>query len=76
MMIGMRFTHCECHLFLDPLITDGNSRNDLQTSCAWSANKRMRELAVEEMRRLVAKYPDGFEGYSPDTTEVAECSSK
>ncbi|KAJ9633734.1 hypothetical protein H2204_006731 [Knufia peltigerae] len=38
-------------------------RVDLETSVAWPANKRMRQLAMEEMKRLVDKYPDGFEGW-------------
>src|SRR5262249_10328459 len=38
-------------------------RVDLEVSCGWPANKRMRQLAMEEMRRLIAKYPDGIEGY-------------
>lgn len=31
-------------------------RNDLQTSIGWSANKRMRELAIEKMISLTAKF--------------------
>jgi len=39
-------------------------RVDLEVSCGWSANKRMRQLAMEEMRRLIEKYPDGLESLS------------
>ncbi|KAM7207785.1 Fructosamine kinase domain containing protein [Naviculisporaceae sp. PSN 640] len=38
-------------------------RSDLAVSILWPANKKMRELAIEEMRRLVSKYEDGYEGY-------------
>ncbi|KAF2683552.1 hypothetical protein K458DRAFT_487708 [Lentithecium fluviatile CBS 122367] len=38
-------------------------RNDLLTSITCPANKKMRQLATEEMRRLVVKSPDGYEGY-------------
>ena len=38
-------------------------RVDLEVSCGWPANKRMRQLAMEEMRRLVEKYPLGFEAW-------------
>lgn len=46
-------------------------RVDLDVSCAWSANKRMRLLAIEEMQRLVDKYPDGFEGWQAQRAAVA-----
>ncbi|KAF4970429.1 hypothetical protein FSARC_2549 [Fusarium sarcochroum] len=39
------------------------TRNDLSTSICWPGNKRMRDLAIVEMRRLVEKYQDGYEGY-------------
>ncbi|KAK3900156.1 Fructosamine kinase-domain-containing protein, partial [Staphylotrichum tortipilum] len=32
-------------------------------SICWPANKKIRELAKEEMRRLVGIYGDGYEGY-------------
>ena len=38
-------------------------RCDLEVSCGWPANKRMRQLAMEEMQKLIDKYPDGFEGW-------------
>lgn len=38
-------------------------RVDLEVSVAWPANKRMRVLAIEEMQRLLKKYPDGFAGW-------------
>ncbi|KAK3313123.1 Fructosamine kinase-domain-containing protein [Apodospora peruviana] len=39
-------------------------RNDLSTSIGWTANgKVLRELAIKEMRRLVEKYGEGYEGY-------------
>lgn len=38
-------------------------RVDLEVSIGWPANKRMRTLAMEEMRKLITKYPDGFEGW-------------
>ena len=38
-------------------------RVDLETSCAWPANKRTRELAMAEMQRLIEKYPEGFDGW-------------
>jgi hypothetical protein len=38
-------------------------RVDLEVSCGWPANKRMRQLAMEEMKRLIEKYPRGFEGW-------------
>lgn len=38
-------------------------RVDLEVSCGWPANKRMRLLAMEEMQKLLEKYPDGFEGW-------------
>ncbi|KAF5010442.1 hypothetical protein FDECE_3411 [Fusarium decemcellulare] len=38
-------------------------RNDLSTSICWPGNKRMRDLAIVEMKRLVDKYQDGYEGY-------------
>ncbi|KAF9773962.1 hypothetical protein IL306_008099 [Fusarium sp. DS 682] len=41
-------------------------RNDLSTSICWPGNKRMRDLAIVEMRRLVEKYPDGYEGYEKE----------
>jgi hypothetical protein len=51
-------------------ITDFDDRNalyalrvDLEVSCGWPANKRMRQLAMEEMKRLVEKYPGGFESW-------------
>ena len=37
---------------------------DLTVSVGWSANKRLRHLAIEEMKRLIAKYPDGFQDYN------------
>ncbi|KAF7558713.1 hypothetical protein G7046_g5443 [Stylonectria norvegica] len=40
------------------------ARNDLNTSICWHKNKRMRQLAIEEFRRLVALYHDGYEGYA------------
>lgn len=39
-------------------------RVDLEVSCGWPANKRMRHLAMDEMRRLIAKYPDGINSNS------------
>ncbi|KAK8850974.1 Fructosamine kinase-domain-containing protein [Apiospora arundinis] len=39
------------------------ARNDLAVSTCWPANKRMRTLALDEFRRLVEKYADGYEGY-------------
>ncbi|KAM7212467.1 Fructosamine kinase domain containing protein [Rhypophila decipiens] len=36
---------------------------DLAVSVLWPENKDMRELAIQEMKRLVAKYGDGYEGY-------------
>ncbi|KIW90859.1 uncharacterized protein Z519_08642 [Cladophialophora bantiana CBS 173.52] len=41
-------------------------RVDLEVSCGWPANKRMRQLAMQEMRRLVEKYPAGFEGWQEE----------
>ncbi len=38
-------------------------RVDLEVSCGWPANKRMRLLAMEEMQKLIDKYPDGYEGW-------------
>lgn len=38
-------------------------RNNITVSAQWHANKSTRKLAIEEMRRLVAKYPDGIEGF-------------
>ncbi|KAK4213975.1 Fructosamine kinase-domain-containing protein [Rhypophila decipiens] len=38
-------------------------RSDLAVSVLWPENKDMRELAIQEMQRLVAKYGDGYEGY-------------
>lgn len=38
-------------------------RVDLEVSCGWAANKRMRRLAMEEMQKLIDKYPDGYEGW-------------
>ncbi|KAK4113313.1 hypothetical protein N656DRAFT_778078 [Canariomyces notabilis] len=35
-------------------------RSDLAVSILWPANKNMRELALNEMRRLVAKYGEGY----------------
>jgi len=32
-------------------------------SCCWKQTKITRQLAIEGMRRLVAKFPDGYEGY-------------
>ncbi|KAH6632539.1 hypothetical protein F5144DRAFT_574412 [Chaetomium tenue] len=46
-------------------------RNDLSTSICWPANKRMRELAKEEMRRLVAKHGEGYEGYLASKLEAS-----
>jgi len=45
-------------------------RNDLQTSIGWSANKRMRELAIEKMRSLTAKFPDGLDNYKPEVSSL------
>ncbi|KAM7190689.1 Fructosamine kinase domain containing protein [Rhypophila sp. PSN 637] len=50
-------------------------RSDLAVSVLWSENKDMRELAIQEMKRLVAKYGDGYEGYiaaqgKPDVVEA------
>jgi protein-ribulosamine 3-kinase len=39
-------------------------RADLEVSCGWPANKRMRQLAMEEMRRLISKCPTGLDGYN------------
>jgi protein-ribulosamine 3-kinase len=39
-------------------------RVDLEVSCGWPANKRMRQLAMEEMRKLIEKHPKGLEGFS------------
>ncbi|KAF2747653.1 hypothetical protein M011DRAFT_50157 [Sporormia fimetaria CBS 119925] len=36
-------------------------RNDIQVSCTWKENKETRKLAIESMRRLVAKFPNGYE---------------
>jgi protein-ribulosamine 3-kinase len=48
-------------------------RVDLEVSCGWPANKRMRLLAMEEMQKLIDKYPDGFEGWqATQTTSVSE----
>ncbi|OAP62862.1 hypothetical protein AYL99_02089 [Fonsecaea erecta] len=41
-------------------------RVDLEVSCGWPSNKRMRQLAVDEMRRLVDKYPGGFEAWEEE----------
>ncbi|EXJ63336.1 uncharacterized protein A1O5_11657 [Cladophialophora psammophila CBS 110553] len=41
-------------------------RVDLEVSCGWPANKRMRQLAMQEMKRLVEKYPAGFEGWQEE----------
>lgn len=38
-------------------------RSDLAVSVLWSANKAIRELAIEGMRRLVAEYGEGYDGY-------------
>lgn len=35
-------------------------RNDLDASCSWPKNKRMRELAMQQMKRLLEKYPTGY----------------
>jgi protein-ribulosamine 3-kinase len=43
-------------------------RVDLEVSCGWVANKRMRELAMEEMKRLIEKYPRGFEDWEEQQT--------
>ncbi|KAK3392838.1 Fructosamine kinase-domain-containing protein [Podospora didyma] len=48
-------------------------RNDLSTSICWPANKMTRELAKQEMRRLAAKYGDGYEGYI-GSKEIANAS--
>ena len=38
-------------------------RTDLEVSCGWSANKNMRKLAMEEMKKLIEKFPKGLEDY-------------
>ncbi|KAI4701062.1 hypothetical protein J4E89_010758 [Alternaria sp. Ai002NY15] len=38
-------------------------RNNLVVSCCWKQNKSTRQLAIEGMRSLVTKFPDGYEGY-------------
>ena len=38
-------------------------RVDLEVSCGWPANKRMRLLAMNEMKRLLEKHPHGLDGY-------------
>lgn len=49
-------------------------RVDLETSCAWPANKRMRLVAMEEMQKLIDKFPDGFEGWQAQKT-LSACGS-
>ncbi|KIW33516.1 hypothetical protein, variant 1 [Cladophialophora immunda] len=44
-------------------------RVDLEVSCGWPENKRMRQLAIEEMRRLVGKYPGGYEAWEKEEVE-------
>ena len=38
-------------------------RVDLEVSCGWSTDMKLRQLAMDEMRRLIHKYPRGFEGW-------------
>ena len=38
-------------------------RVDLEVSCGWPANKRMRQAAMSEMKRLVEKFPEGLGGW-------------
>ncbi|KAI9644446.1 hypothetical protein NHQ30_006467 [Ciborinia camelliae] len=38
-------------------------RNNITVSAQWPTNKNTRQLAIEGMRRLVAKYPNGIEDF-------------
>ena len=44
------------------LLTGLYSRFDLTSSGCYLNNMRFRELAIEDMRYLVGKYPNGYEG--------------
>ncbi|KAF2759864.1 hypothetical protein EJ05DRAFT_484762 [Pseudovirgaria hyperparasitica] len=46
-------------------------KNDLLVSCCWKNTKSTRQLAINEMRRLVTKYPDGYEGYVASNSQPA-----
>jgi protein-ribulosamine 3-kinase len=46
-------------------------RVDLEVSVGWPANKRMRVLAIDEMKRLVEKYPGGFEAWAEEHDQGA-----
>jgi len=51
------------HMEISPPVEDFDDRNalyalrvDLEVSVGWPENKRMRQLAMEEMQRLLSKY--------------------
>ncbi|KAM3075899.1 hypothetical protein ACMFMG_006584 [Clarireedia jacksonii] len=44
-------------------------RNNLMVSAQWPENKATRQLAIEEMRRLVAKYPNGIDDFLENVIE-------
>ncbi|KAH7411047.1 Fructosamine/Ketosamine-3-kinase [Cadophora sp. MPI-SDFR-AT-0126] len=65
------FDACHSHIPKSFPMEDYNDRNalhairfNMQTSATFPHDRSLRKLVTDEMERLIAKYPEGYEGYN------------